>query len=37
MYKTEVVVANIIFLNKKSDFEEAGIVDEIDIEDDDKF
>lgn len=37
MYKTEVVVANIIFLNKKSDFEEAGIIDEIDIEDDDKF
>lgn len=36
-YKTEVVVSNIIFLNKKSDFEEAGIVDEIDIEEEDKF
>lgn len=32
MYKTEVVIWNIIFLNKKSDFEEAGIIDEIDIE-----
>ena len=32
MYKTEVVIWNIIFLNKKSDFEEAGIIEEIDIE-----
>ncbi len=39
MYKTEVVIWNIIFLNKKSDFEEAGIIDEIDIEidEEDKF
>ncbi len=36
-YKTEVVISNIIFLNKKSDFEEAGIIDEIDIEEEDKF
>lgn len=42
IYKTEVVVGNIIFLNKKEDFEDAGldITDELDtIEslDDDKF
>ena len=42
-YKTEVVVSNLIFLNKKSDFEawehsEEEIIDEYDIEmDDDKF
>jgi len=36
-YKTEVVISNIIFLNKKSDFEEAWIIEEIDIEEEDKF
>lgn len=38
-YKTEVVVSSIIFLNKKSDFEEAGLTDdeEISIVEDDKF
>jgi hypothetical protein len=35
MYKTEVVVSNIIFLNKRSDFDET----ELDLEDldEDKF
>mgnify|MGYP001944974517 CR=1 FL=1 len=28
IYKTEVVVGNIIFLNKKSDFEQAGIAED---------
>lgn len=40
LYKTEVVVGNLIFLNKKSDFEEGGsdvLDDEIDIDEDDKF
>lgn len=38
-YKTEVVVSSIIFLNKKSDFEEAGLTDdeEIHMDEDDKF
>lgn len=35
LYKTEIVVGNIIFLNKKSDFEDAGISD--DDSDDDMF
>lgn len=35
LYKTEVVVGNIIFLNKRSDFEDAGIASEDD--DDDMF
>lgn len=34
MYKTEIVASSLIFLNKRSDFEEAGIdEDEIDIDD----
>lgn len=42
IYKTEVVVGNIIFLNKKEDFEDAGIdhideLDTLDDLDDDKF
>ena len=39
IYKTEVVVGNIIFLNKKEDFEEAGVTDDdmLDIESDDMF
>lgn len=36
IYKTEVVVSSLIFLNKKSDFDEAWLSDELD-EDDDKF
>lgn len=42
-YKTEVVVSNIIFLNKKSDFEDCSedesiVIDELDsIEDENKF
>lgn len=36
IYKTEVVVSNIIFLNKRSDFEDNEI-DSFDILDDDKF
>ena len=39
-YKTEVVISNLIFLNKKSDFEwwESAEEDDLDIElDDDKF
>ena len=35
-YKTEVVVSNIIFLNKKSDFDEI-TDDSIDFDEDDKF
>ncbi len=35
-YKTEVVVSNLIFLNKKSDFEEAGLP-ETDFDEEDKF
>lgn len=34
-YKTEVVISNLIFLNKKSDFDDLSI--EEDIEEDDKF
>jgi single-strand DNA-binding protein len=39
IYKTEVVVGNIIFLNKKEDFEDAGldVLDDLDDLDDDKF
>ena len=39
IYKTEVVVGNIIFLNKKEDFEEAGVTDDdmLDVESDDMF
>ena len=37
MYKTEVVVSNIIFLNKKSDFEEAWVSDEDSFDTEDKF
>ena len=39
-YKTEVVISNLIFLNKKSDFEslDENVVDEdIDFDEDDKF
>ena len=37
-YKTEVVVSSIIFLNKKSDFEDAGLTDEEELGfEDDKF
>ncbi len=35
-YKTEVVISNLIFLNKKSDFDEL-VEEEIIIEEDDKF
>jgi len=35
LYKTEVVVAHLIFLNKKSDFD--GVETESEISDDDKF
>lgn len=38
IYKTEVVVSNLIFLNKKSDFDSVDLVeDDIIIEEDDKF
>ncbi|NDK10110.1 single-stranded DNA-binding protein [Candidatus Gracilibacteria bacterium] len=42
IYKTEVVAGNIIFLNKKSDFDDVGVSDESSSEffddgDDDKF
>ncbi|MCH2188564.1 single-stranded DNA-binding protein [Candidatus Gracilibacteria bacterium] len=41
IYKTEVVTGNIIFLNKRSDFDEAGISQDdtniLDIDSDDKF
>ncbi len=37
IYKTEVVVAHLIFLNKKSDFDELEGSDEFDDLDDDKF
>lgn len=38
-YKTEIVISNLIFLNKKSDFDSVDPIDEIDdlIEEDDKF
>ncbi len=36
IYKTEVVVSNIIFLNKKSDFED-NVIDEADFIEEDKF
>ena len=36
MYKTEVVVSNIIFLNKRSDFDESSVEAGSDF-DDDKF
>ena len=36
IYKTEVVVANLIFLNKKSDFEDAGLWGS-DFDEEDKF
>lgn len=36
-YKTEVVISNIIFLNKKSDFEELEIEEELDFDEEDKF
>jgi len=38
-YKTEIVISNLIFLNKKSDFESIDEVDHDDeiIEEDDKF
>lgn len=32
LYKTEVVASSLIFLNKRSDFEEAGIEEELDDE-----
>lgn len=38
LYKTEVVIGNMIFLNKRSDFEDAGISDDFsDIDNDDMF
>jgi len=38
IYKTEVVVGNIIFLNKKSDFEDTdSLQDDISLDDDDMF
>ena len=38
LYKTEVVIWSIIFLNKRSDFDEAWVTpDEIDLVNDDKF
>ena len=37
VYKTEVVVGNIIFLNKKGDFEEAGLDADMDADDEDMF
>jgi single-strand DNA-binding protein len=38
IYKTEIVISNLIFLNKRSDFDEISTEDELDIElDDDKF
>lgn len=37
VYKTEVVVGNIIFLNKKGDFEEAGLDTDVDSDDEDMF
>lgn len=36
-YKTEVVISNLIFLNKKSDFDELDSTDELDSIDDDTF
>lgn len=37
VYKTEVVAGNIIFLNKKGDFEEAGVSTDTDMDDEDMF
>lgn len=38
LYKTEVVIGNMIFLNKRSDFEDAGISDDFsDLDNDDMF
>ncbi len=39
MYKTEIVVSNLIFLNKKSDFESEETIEEefVDSDEDDKF
>ena len=34
LYKTEVVAGNIIFLNKKEDFDEGGLSDDQDLDDD---
>ncbi|PZM82337.1 single-stranded DNA-binding protein [Candidatus Gracilibacteria bacterium] len=36
-YKTEIVVSNLIFLNKKSDFDNLEDIDDSDFEEDDKF
>lgn len=36
-YKTEIVISNLIFLNKKSDFESLDDLDELDFDEDDKF
>lgn len=37
IYKTEIVVSNLIFLNKKDDFETAWITDALDLIEDDTF
>ncbi len=37
LYKTEIVVSNIIFLNKRSDFDDADSTDELDSIDSDIF
>lgn len=38
LYKTEVVIGNMIFLNKRSDFEDAGISEDFsDLDNDDMF
>ncbi len=37
IYKTEVVVSNLIFLNKKDDFDTTAISDELDSIEDDSF
>lgn len=37
MYKTEIVAGNIIFLNKKGDFEDAHDESAVNIDDDDMF
>ncbi|MBF0914078.1 single-stranded DNA-binding protein, partial [Candidatus Gracilibacteria bacterium] len=37
-YKTEIVISNLIFLNKKSDFDTLGEIDEeVEFDDEDKF
>lgn len=36
-YKTEIVISNLIFLNKRSDFDETGTTDELDKIDSDVF